>query len=595
MAKGRHGRSVAVTLFVVMMAVAVVPLAIMAIQGYHCASMAVVELQKANLESVLQSREARLRDWLHERQADLTALAGYPCTLEQCTHRQGAATNIRGVCELLDHAHARTRAYESLVAYSPTWQRVNQSSRSVHTDEELLLPRFMESLTKSGEPVVTLPHFHDGGMFGIHMGCPILGGTSNKLGYLVAALDLSATVHPILRDRTGFGKTTRTYIVSADGRYFSQPAEGVHLLREKASLPAGLLAGEGRMPYTYDNCMGTKVIGVSSRIPSLDWVLVAEIERAEAFAWLGSLRRRAILTGCLTLLLVGFLALRSAHWATVPLKRLATVARDVSAGHFEKRLGELKGREPQEVARAFNGMLDKLAAAQRDLVQAASLAAVGELSSSIVHEMRNPLSSVKMNVKALRQKVADDEIHAELADIAAQQAERLEQMLNDLLQYGKPVELHEEVVRVSEVLADSSTALAPLSRTSDVTLSIEDRTGGRTTAMDREQMRRAITNLGDNALRASPRGGATTIAAEILASEQGEELVIAVEDSGEGLSEAVRERLFEPFFTARGDGTGLGLANVRKIVELHGGTVVGDNRAEGGARFTIRLPLGGMA
>ena len=319
---------------------------------------------------------------------------------------------------------------------------------------------------------------------------------------------------------------------------------------------------------------------------------MAEIEKDEAFAWLRALRSRAAVTGLVTLVLVAVLAFRSSRRATMPLKELAAVAREVSEGHFENRLGTLRGREPQEVANAFNSMLDGLAAAQRDLVQAASLATIGELSSSIVHEMRNPLSSVKMNIKALHERVADDAMYAELASIGSGQVERLEQMLNDLLQYGKPVKLQVDQVVVGDLFNDVAVALAGLSKDSGVVLRCEDSTGGHTVRVDGEQLRRAVTNLVDNAIRVSSSGSCVTLSGSIRECERGEEFVVCVEDVGPGLSETVQARLFEPFFTARRDGTGLGLANVRKIVELHGGTVTGENRSDGGARFTVKLPRG---
>ncbi len=573
------------------------PLLIMAVQGYHCASMAIIELQATNLESVLKARKARIEDWLHERQEELRTLASYPCAWDACC--RGGLTKqeagYREICSLLDYAHARNGAYESLVVYSTDWDRMGASRQSVHTDERLVSPEFRKKLAETGSPAATLPHFHEGGMIGIHMGYPVLGDTSNKVGFVVAALDLSTTVYPMLEDRTGFDKTTKAYIVSSDGRYFSHPTVKAHLLRDKAPLPESLLIGDSGHPYTYRDCMGRTVIGVSTKLPELGWVLVAEIERDEAFAWLKSLRLRAAVTGLMTLVLVAFLAFRSSRRATMPLKKLAAVARKVSEGSFETRLGKLRWREPQEVASAFNSMLDALAMANRELAQAASLAAIGELSSSIVHEMRNPLSSVKMNIKALHERVADDAMYSELALIASGQVDRLEQMLNDLLQYGKPLGLQMQQVAVSDLFDDVSIALSGLSKDSGVVLRCEDETGGGTVMVDGEQLRRAITNLVDNAIRASSVGSIVTISGTMNESDHGDEFVVRVKDVGPGLSETVLSRLFEPFFTARSDGTGLGLANVRKIVELHGGKVTGENRSGGGALFTVRLPMGGLS
>ena len=590
-------RSVAHTVLVSMLLVALVPLLVMAIQGYHCAAMAVVQLQTGHLRSVLEGRKARIEDWIRERRRDISALASYPCAVAACAGGAETATgeDHRVVCDLLDHAHESNDAYESLVVYSLDWKRLNASKRTLHTDDRLIQPHFREALAQATGPIVTAPHFHESGMIGIHLACPIYGDTGNKSGYMVAVFDLAPTVSPILQDRTGLGRTARMYIVSSVGRYHGNPSGEVHQHKKEAPLPEGLLSSLSTEPYTYPDDWGRTVIGAATQLPDLDWVLVAEIERSEAFAWLSSLRRRAGVTGAGALALVLFLALRASQRVTLPLKKLAQVSLEVSGGHFEKRLGPLRGQEPQEVASAFNSMLDELAAAQRELVQAASLAAIGELSSSIVHEMRNPLSSVKMNLKALQSKVADDPTYAELAVIAAGQAERLEQMLNDLLQYGRPLALQRNRLAIADLIDDISITLDGLSKERDVELCCVDHTIGPIVDGDREQLRRAFTNLADNAIRASAAGTSVTLSFALKERDAGTMLVARVDDDGQGISDAIQSRLFEPFFTARGDGTGLGLANVRKIIELHGGTVTGENRPEGGARFEVRIPLGDLS
>ncbi|NQU39556.1 MAG: sensor histidine kinase [Lentisphaerae bacterium] len=592
-----RSKSITRTVLVSMLLVALVPLLIMAVQGYHCASEAVVQLQASNLRSVLEARRTRIDDWLGERQGSLTALASAPCIWGVCSRGdlEQTDTDYREACHLLNHAHARSGGYESLVIFTPDWQRVSASKQSVHSDSRLVPPEFRAILSEASALATTLPHFHEGGMIGIHMGSPVLGDQGNKVGYIVAVLDLSTTVYTMLQDRAGLGETTRTYIVSSDGHYLSQPTKEVHLLAEAAHLPDDLLMGLGSGPFTYTGCTGKAVVGVSTRIPELGWVLVAEIDRTEALAWLASLRRRAMGTGAMTLVLVMGLALRSAHKITLPFKTLAEVSRLVSSGHFEMRVGALHETESQDVANAFNSMLDELSSAHAALVQSASLSAIGELSSSIVHEMRNPLSSVKMNIKALREKVGDDVTYAELGEIASGQVDRLERMLNDLLQYSKPLELHKELLTFDALCADVLVALAGLAERCRVELRVVDHTDRQRFAADREQLRRALTNLADNAIRASLEGGAVVVTGAAEASEGKMQLVVHVDDAGNGISESVRARLFEPFVSGRGDGTGLGLANVRKVVELHGGRVTGENRAGGGARFTVRLPIEGVS
>ena len=581
-------------MLVSMLLVALAPLLIMAIQGYHCASMAVVELRTIHLRSVVEARKARIEDWLRERREDLVSLSSYACFGETCSRGDVTKTDPRlsEIRRLLDLAHRRSGAYESLVLYGADWKRLAASVATIHSDKDLVADGFRAALLSAVDAVVTPPHFHTGGMIGIHIGVPVFSNSS-RVGYIVSAVDVSQSIYPVLEDRTGLEETTKVYVVAADGRYFSRPSEGICLLKERSPLPEQLLLGDSETAVIYRDCTGEEVLGVASALPEFGWVLVAEMHASEAFAWLVSLRRRALATGTVSLVLVLFLALRSSRRLTSPLIKLAAVAQAVSQGHYNRRVDPLPGLEPGEVAEAFNRMLDRLDATQRQLVQSASLAAIGQLSSSIVHEMRNPLSSVKMNLKALREKVSDDSTYSELAAIASNQVDRLEEMLNDLLQYGKPLELHSESLVVADLLEDVRIALSGLCESHSVELRCDDHTRGGHVQGDREQLRRAITNLADNAVRASTEGSLVTISGTVEERVGGSEAVLHVDDTGPGLPDAVRDRLFEPFFTARGDGTGLGLANVRKIVDLHGGTVTGGNRPGGGARFTVRLPLGG--
>ncbi len=589
----RCNRSIALTILFSMLVIALVPLLIMAIQGYHCASMAVVQLQTAHLDSVLHARKARITDWLQERKTDVTIMSEAPCTRVVCLGETSikAQEERQKICALLDHAHLREPAYESLVVYSADWKRLESSKETVHQDDELIPADFREKLMYTFTVVITKPHVHENGVIAIHIGIPVFGDENTRIGYVVAALDLSVRLYPILEDRAGFGKTTHTYMLYQGSHYLSMSDSNINMPEKVIAPPPAILQGTDCKPEFYKNCSGQDVMGVSTGIGGIDWLLVAEIEKKEAFSWLVSLRYRAIGTGIISLIIVIMLALKYSKKITSPLLKLAKVANEISAGSFDKRLPALTGREPRNVAIAFNTMLDELSNAHVKLVQAAALSAIGELSSSIVHEMRNPLSSVKMNLKALQKKNADDEVYSELAEIALEQAARLEQMLNDLLRYGKPIELNKEKLRFTELAHAVVDAAAGLDESTGVKLCIDDNTADCTFFGDKEQLCRAITNLVDNGICASSAGAAVTVSGEIVDVNVQPKLIIMVDDTGIGIPDNAFEHLFEPFFTTRNAGTGLGLANVRKIIELHNGTVEAENHKDKGARFTVVLPL----
>lgn len=332
---------------------------------------------------------------------------------------------------------------------------------------------------------------------------------------------------------------------------------------------------------------GTPLVGAAVADGRLGVTLVVATPADEPYHLLDRYRMHAALTALLTFVCVLLLASRGALWLARPFRTLGEVARRVAEGRHDVRVGPLRDPEAAELAEAFDRMLDEIEAAHARIVRSATLAAVGELSSSVVHEMRNPLSSVKINLQALRRRVdaLGDALHRELAEIAIDQVNRLERMLTDLLHYGKPLALRVERLRFRELAEPALELMKPATAERGILFRVEDRLNDRRIAGDRELLLRALTNLLANAAQASPDGG--TVA--LTGFAEGAALLLRVEDRGAGVRDADREGLFRPFFTTRSSGTGLGLANVKKIVERHGGSVAYEPVAEGGSRFTIRL------
>jgi len=591
-------RSLALSVTLWMLLVALVPLLVMALQGLHCATQAIVEMESMHLRGVLHARRARIDYWLDDRMEDLAALAAFPGTWRQSAVSLADMTGEQRAAysDLLKYVQTRSRSYESIAAFDAEWKAVSSSRGTTHLGDEDLVPaEFQRRLQAAAGLVIMPPHFHEGGEIGIHMGIPVSSTNQIRIGYVVAAMNLSDTVYPILSDTAGLRPQTKVYLLTPEGRYVSTPSQALRLLSNEQGLPETIVRGGDANVLRYRDFRGNRVLGISVTMPTLGWVLVAEHDEAEAFAWIRTLQLRAFWTGLATFCVVFVLAMRSSRQLLMPMRQLAQTAHRIADGHWQERMGHLRGAEPELVGQAFNSMLDELAAMQKRLVQSASLSAVGELSACVVHEMRNPLSSVKMNLKALRERVSDDPTYSELADIASGQAKRLERMLNDLLQYGKPLELRKESLRFLDLADEVKGTLSHQLEASRVGLKVLDNTNGQAFAADREQIVRAMTNLVDNAIRVSPEDTTVRIGAEIVDDPTGAALAITVWDAGPGIPESSYDKLFTPFFTTRNDGTGLGLANVRKIAELHGGAVAAENLPEGGAKFTLKLFLGEQA
>jgi signal transduction histidine kinase len=564
-----------------MLVIALGPLGLVTWQSYRLAHDAIVGAVEERLRAGLRTRAARMEDWLGERQADIAVMAHLRGRMELDVDEAA-----RVFCPNLDCVRQSTPSYAGLVVYGPKLEEIRRASAGDLRELEVMPAPFRRRLRRASGPVLSETYMRADGSIGLLIGERMQNAADEGVGFVVASLNLNRSVRHILADPAGLGRSGKVYILSADGRYLSAPDSERARHGQPAELPAAVRRSPPGRVQVYRDPDGTEVLGVRSRLPLLDWQIVAEQNTEEAFSWLSRLQVRALVIGLLVALLVVALGLRGAMQLSAPFARLAQVARRVAAGHHEERVGGLDGAEAATVGQAFNQMLDELEEQHRRLVDAAALAAVGKLTSSIVHEMRNPLASIKLNLEALQRKVGADGGYGELAGIARRQTERLERMLEDLLAYGRPVELVVEPVGAERFLEEVRTLVLPAARRRDVRLECRAAAPEARVPMDETQMLRAVSNLVQNAVEHAPPGSRV----ETLLAPADGGWAVTVADAGPGFPAAQAPRLFEPFFTTREDGTGLGLANVRKIAELHGGRVSAENRPEGGALFRLWLP-----
>jgi signal transduction histidine kinase len=212
------------------------------------------------------------------------------------------------------------------------------------------------------------------------------------------------------------------------------------------------------------------------------------------------------------------------------------------------------------------------------------------LAAGVAHEVRNPLNSLQINLGVLEQDLrelrVDPQAHAfvVLRRISGE-IKRLDDFVSEFLRFARLPPPSLEHHDVSSLLAELTTFLLPEFSKKGVSLVLEN-LGAQVAQIDRSHVVQAVLNLALNALRATPRGGHVWIRSSVNQSD----LRIAVEDDGEGMTDEVRARASTPFFTTRDDGTGLGLAFVRRVVEDHGGSIVIDARPGGGTLVTLAFP-----
>ncbi len=234
----------------------------------------------------------------------------------------------------------------------------------------------------------------------------------------------------------------------------------------------------------------------------------------------------------------------------------------------------------------------ELARAQAELIERERLAALGEMAASVAHEVRNPLGVIFNSLGSLKRLLQPQGDVRLLLDILGEESDRLNRMVGDLLDYSRPLRPTLQPVSLQPVLEEAiaSTQRPGEENVVEVRLKIEPNLPP--VRADARLLRQAVVNLVTNSLQAMPHGGVLTVSAATVLADSGPQARIAVHDTGVGIPPDARSKVFQPFFTTKPTGTGLGLAVVKRIAEGHGGRALLSD-CERGTEFHLLLPLSG--
>ena len=306
---------------------------------------------------------------------------------------------------------------------------------------------------------------------------------------------------------------------------------------------------------------------------------------------LKALQRNIILLWFFAVALGLLLTYLLARMIVRPLSDLDRAAAEVARQNYDCEVAVSSEDELGRLARTFNNMCQSIRHAREELIRHERISTIGRLSSSIVHDLRNPLAAIYGGAEMLVDADLNPAQMKRLAGNIYRSSRRIQELLQDLLNVSRGKVEKAEACRLREVIggAVESAGAAAGAQGVAMELSVPDSVE---VAMERDRMERVFVNLLDNALDVMPDGGAIRITAEL---ENGS-VVVSVADNGPGIAPEIRDRLFHPFVTAgKKNGLGLGLALARQAVLDHGGDMWTEAASPRGACFKIRLPLAGAA
>ena len=235
--------------------------------------------------------------------------------------------------------------------------------------------------------------------------------------------------------------------------------------------------------------------------------------------------------------------------------------------------------------------MDNLFRKQDAIVEAEKMAAIGRIAAHIAHEIRNPLVTIggyaRRIIKSDYSSQSQDDERKRYADIILFEAERLEKILSNSMDFAKPPQQIKDYNDLNEVIDDTLNLMHNYLLEKKVKVLVRKDINAPLIKSDFNQLKQVLLNFIQNSVDAMPDGGMINI----ITTHNNEYLIMNVQDHGSGFAMSHLDKLFSPFFTTKPLGIGLGLSNVRKIINDHKGTVEARNMPEGGAEFTVRFPI----
>jgi signal transduction histidine kinase len=416
------------------------------------------------------------------------------------------------------------------------------------------------------------------------------------LGTLVGLFNwdlLAAVTDGVRRDLAAQGIAADVLVAAPDGSVIGGARSPEHEAFDPA-LVSAVAGGGARARPDYALDAGAQlIIGRASLASDLpDWRLLVVEPRAHALAPARRLSRRLLVTMGLAVIAALAVATLAAGRVVRPLSELTGAIRNLSRGGG----GPVPVRTDDEVgalAKVFNEMASDLDRAQRELVEKEKFAFVGELAAGVAHEIRTSLGVLGSSAQILERSLPQAGGQAgELAGMIRDEVARLGGIVNDLLTLDRARPLELEPALVSKPMLRAVEFVAPQAREKGIRLEGTGVPNEAAVLCEPELVYQVAVGLLVNAIQAVEPGG--RVEARVLEAGGGYG-GFEVRDDGPGIPEELRERIFQPFVTARRGGVGLGLTFVKRAVHDHHGTVTVESPPGCGTRFRVYLPLAGVA
>ena len=557
-----------------------------------------------HLQNLVEVKETAIEQWLKERVRDVKTIA------ESQEIKSLDPKQIEPFLSLVKHFE---RAYIEIWVLNLKGQIVSGNLSKTSFQKEEWFQRAIEEGTSILRPTLQPQSLQPA----ITISFSIKDAKGRPIGVLKELVDLTYISELISESK--LGKTGELFIVNPQGEFVLHNKLIELLKKEISKVPYFEKSQfEPTNTWVYKDYTGDEVLGSWKWIPSLQCYLIAEQDTREAFYQIDLLVKKAFIIFIIaTLVILGI-----SYWvigrATGPIKRLSETVATFADGHFGKTFSTRRGDEIGKLITGFNVMAEKLMKAytelegrveasnkelesayqmlkqrQEQLIRSEKMAALGQLSAGIAHEIRNPLTSIKIFIQSLEKEIDLDENQEEDFRIIMKEIDRINENITRFLNFARPEEPLFQAINTSALMKNTVNLLAAKLKNSGIRLDISLPDDHPPVEGDPKQLAQVFLNLLLNAVEAMPQEGMLTIRSAVKVNPDSlqEFLQLIIKDTGHGIPEKDRPYLFDPFFTTKAGGTGLGLSIVYSIIQKHNGRIEVESELGKGSSFILSLPI----
>lgn len=588
--------------------VILVPLCAVAAFSIQTAEKIILHLATNHIEHAVTDKAALLERWVSERKSDIQVLAGSSSILSLMSPDQ--------IGSYLESIKRQYKVYRDITIVSTDGACITCGPGKPSPFEgDSWIRESLEGRLYMSD--IQLDRDQAESFFRIS--APLLDKSELVAGALVATVGTRAILSAVLG--LSLGKTGECYLVSGDGTFLAHK-EPERILSQNIAQSKSFknIFSTQRERITYVDYRGVEVIGSSARVGGTDWALVVEQDRDEAFQSADHLRRYLVLVVFFATLGALATAWLLSRYIVLPIRRLSDAAKSLAKGNFQG--DQTQWHRSDEIGilhEAFQDMAarlhdrhqrleekvilkeaelkrtdDRLTQTREAAARSQQLASLGQLAAGIAHEIRTPLTSIKMFLEGIE---AEQEISPESEEdlrVAMNQTRRMEATINRFLNFARPLDPVFSDVDVAELVEDALLVVRPRANQQETVIRTKILSPLPRIRGDRKQLGEALLNLLVNGLEAMANHGElwVTVRAERALLEGGLRDCVRIDigDTGPGISKEHMDRVFDPFFTTKPTGTGLGLSVVHSTIKHHGGKVTLESRTGEETEFSLFIP-----